>query len=133
MKQLLELWDGSYKAGTLLGNVNSKHSEAYVLSRAALQEMDRMVRRSNNLIPSKMCGTVTAVSARWRWTAETHLFFLITLGPIILKPFLPAIYFDHFLDLSESAKVMISLSIDLNSDLEFLRDGLRRWVARFDE
>jgi hypothetical protein len=133
MKQLLEMWDGSFKSATMSGSDASKHPEPYVLSNAALQQIDVMVTRSNALIPSKMCRTLTTVSSRWRWTAETHLFFLVTLGPIVLKQHLPPIYFDHFVDLSEIAKLLIGFSINRKLQLPYLRGGLRRWVAQFDK
>ncbi|KAJ9113700.1 hypothetical protein QFC22_006009 [Naganishia vaughanmartiniae] len=133
MKQLLEMWDGSFKAATMLGSDTSKHAEPYVLSHAALQKIDAMVTSSNALIPSKMCGTLTAVSSRWRWTADTHLFFLVTLGPIVMKHHLPPMFFDHFIDLSELAKIIIGFSIDRKLQLPYVKSGLQRWVAQFDE
>lgn len=131
-EQLLEMWDGSYKAGTMLGDSNARHSEPYVISKAALEELDVIIASSRKLIPSRMSGTLTAISNRWRWTVDTHLFFLVSLGPIILKPYLPRLYFDHFLDLSEVTKRLIALSIDVDEHLPLIEDGLRRWVAQFD-
>jgi hypothetical protein len=132
MKQLLELWDGSFKSQTMLGNKNSRHTQPYVLSKQSLKQIDAIVTNSSKLIPSQMSGTLTAISSRWRWTADTHLFFLLTLGPIVLKEHLPAAYFDHFLDLSELTKIMVALSVHRSTHVPFLRDGLRRWIARFD-
>lgn len=132
MKKLLEMWDGSYKAGTMLGDTNRKHRELYVIPKAAIAKMDATIAKSTKLIPSRMCGTLIAIFSRYRRTAEAHLFFMVTQGPILLKQHLLQVYFDHFLDLSELAKLMVGLSVDMVDQLGFLKDALRRWVDRFD-
>lgn len=133
MKQLLELWDGSFKAQTMLGNKAARHNQPYVIpKKGGWDEIDLMIVSSSKLIPSKMSGTLTAASNRWRWTAATHLFFLTTLGPIVLKGYLAPQYFDHFLDLSELAKILISFAISADVQLPYLRSGLLRRVTQFD-
>ncbi|KAJ9095575.1 hypothetical protein QFC20_006622 [Naganishia adeliensis] len=129
MKGLLELWSGSFKAQTTLGNSKAKSKEPYVIAKQSWDDMDTAVASSGKLIPSAMIGSIVSVSSRWRWTAETHLSFLITLGPIILKDHLAKPYFDHFLDLSALVKKLIGLSIDITEDLPYLEAGLRQWVV----
>lgn len=92
----------------MLGNSKSETAEPYVFPKAGWDGMDAAVTASGKLIPSKMIGSIVSVSSRWRWTAETHLFSFITLGPIILKDHLAKLYFDHFLDLSELVKKIIT-------------------------
>lgn len=133
IKQLLELWSGTYKSSIRLGDAKAKSADAYVITKESWLEIDKMVSLSAKLIPSAMTRSIVSVSARWRWTAETHLFFLLALGPIVLKGHLPPPYFDHFLDLSEMMKMMVKLSLHKDTDIPYLRAGLKRWVCRFDE
>lgn len=133
IEQLLDLWSGTYKSAIHLGNATAISKEPYVISKKTWKDIDKDVVDSAKLIPAFMTGSIPSVSKRWRWTAETHLFFLLTLGPIVLKDRLPASYFHHFLDLSELTKIMVQTSVSEDSDLPALGAGLRRWVARFDE
>jgi hypothetical protein len=132
MKQLLELWSGSYKSQIRQGSGKSKAGDAYVISKKGWDEMDAMAKHSTKLIPSWMCRSILSVSSRWRWTAETHLFFLISLGPILLKEHLPTPYFQHFIDLPEITKVLIEPKINVN-DLASVDQKLQDWVSKFDE
>lgn len=133
MKRLLQFWGGKFKSQVPAGDENAKFIDACVLSKDSWDTMNRMVTLSSKLIPSSMRNSITSVSTRLRWTAETHLFFLITLGPIILKEHLPAPYFHHFLDLSELMKLTVGLNLEKATDLQCIRTGLLRWVNRFDE
>jgi hypothetical protein len=134
MQQLLELWAGTYKSSSIrLGDAKAKSTDGYVITKDSWLEIDRMVSLSAKLIPSAMTRLIVSVSARWRWTAETHLFFLLALGPIVLKGHLPPPHFDHFLDLSELMKMMVKLKLHKETEIPHIRDGLKRWVRRFDE
>lgn len=134
MKQLLQLWDGTFKAQSQMKDARAKETPPYVVpAKKGWDEVDLAVLGSAKLIPWKMSGTLTSVSSRWRWTADNHLFFLLTLGPIVLKSYLPPRYFDHFLDLSEMTKILVGVQVDRESQLPFIRNGLHRWVMQFDE
>lgn len=133
MKQLLQLWDGSFKAETMMKQARAKGTPAYLIpAKGGWDEIDLAVLGSAKMIPWKMSGTLTSVSSRWRWTADNHLFFLLTLGPMVMKPYLPPPYFDHFLDLSEVCKLLVSVSIERDQQLPYIRSALQRWVSRFD-
>ncbi|KAJ9124352.1 hypothetical protein QFC22_001152 [Naganishia vaughanmartiniae] len=132
-KGLLDLWSGTYKAQTIRGNAKSKSAELYVLPKSAWDRMDAAVVASGKLIPTAISGTLPSVSKRWRWTAETHLFFITTLGPIILKGNLSEPYYRHFVEFSELVKKLIALTMNLETELPLVESGLKKWVVDYDQ
>ncbi|KAJ9095019.1 hypothetical protein QFC21_005812 [Naganishia friedmannii] len=89
MKELLGLWEGKYKASMVTGAVNGRLSAAagenYVISKVDWDAMDGEVASSNATVPAQMARRLGSLSKRGYWTTETYSYFLLHLGPTVLK------------------------------------------------
>jgi hypothetical protein len=134
VKQLLECWGGKYKTEVVKGKKTINSQDPFVIPEKAggWKDIDSIMSASIKLIPSTMSRTLTSISNRRSWTAETYSFFLLTLGPAIMKDYLQPVYFEHFVKLSEIAKVILSLKIRVE-DISKVEAGLREWVDEFDQ
>lgn len=129
MKQLLEYWCGELKPAA--GPAVTENGERFVIPSAAWREIDEIIAVSLKHIPAVMTRGLKSVSNRRTWTADTYSFFLVTLGPAILKGYLPQPYFDHFVQLSEISKSLLGLSNN-DESIDEAESGLEKWVNKFD-
>lgn len=129
--QLLQLWQGTYKTSQTLGNAKAKHEDAFVLSKATWETMCREVELSNHTTAAQAAPSVGHLLTKTHWTAETHSYFLMFLGPILLRHRLPDRYYDHFVLLSEIAKKVTLQEIGLDQ-LPSLKSDIVRWVQGFE-
>lgn len=111
MKELLLLWEGTYKTKTVLGDGKKKLKEAWVISPAVWKEMSNDIAKSMATIPTQMCRTISSIESRGFWTAETYSFFMAWIGPSILKNRLPEPYHAHFYRLSLAARTLTAVEI----------------------
>ncbi|KAJ9111247.1 hypothetical protein QFC22_006547 [Naganishia vaughanmartiniae] len=135
MKELLGLWDGTYKAsmitGTADGRLGQVPGERYVVSQAHWNQMDKEVSSSNATVPAEMARRLGSISKRGYWTAETYSYFLAHLGPIVMRGRLSKVYYDHFVDLSRITNIICKLEIT-NDEIAEIRSGLVEWVTQFE-
>ena len=103
MKALLAAWAGTYKMGNITNGYQVRLQDEYDIGdrSTSWKAMSREVASSNALVPSSIASRVQDMDSRGWWTAETYSYFLLFLGPIILKDRLPPAYFKHFLQLSD--------------------------------
>lgn len=66
------------------------------------------------------------------WTAESFSYFLLFLGPIVLKDRLPFVYYRHFLKLSDLGRKITRVEIETQIMPE-LRQGLGEWVREYEK
>ncbi|KAJ9095930.1 hypothetical protein QFC20_006531 [Naganishia adeliensis] len=100
MKELLGLWKGSYKASMMTGE--STLEEEYVFSEHQWKLIDAEVARSTKLVPAQMAPSLSSVSERGYWNADTYAYFMMYLGPIVMRNRLPSRYYRHFVDLART-------------------------------
>lgn len=110
MTQLLSVWEGSYKSGTL----NNREGDKFVIDPQAWAAMSQHILDSNATVPTQTARVFKALlTVRGSWTAETHSYLLLFLGPIVLASRLPEPYYGHFLQLSTIAKFRRPFSISI--------------------
>lgn len=93
--------------------------------------MAREIAASNRLVPSTMASRVQDLDSRGWWTAETYAYFLMFLGPIVLKDRLPSEYYRHFLALSEITRIITRIELEVAA-LEPLRKKIAFWVQDYE-
>jgi hypothetical protein len=133
MKALLSAWAGTYKMGTITEGEQDRLKDDFVIGdrTVAWKAMSREVAESNSLVPSSIGARVQDLDARGWWTAETYSYFLLFLGPIILKGRLSTEYFVHFLRLSDIARTITKIEIEKNK-LDDLRRKIAQWVLDYE-
>lgn len=132
--QLIALWRGTYKAELISGKKASsatKLNQDYVVPKSDWLAIEEEVRRSNKTTPSQAVPHVGNIKNKTYWTAETYSYFLMFLGPIVMKDRLPDKYFKHFVLLSEITKKLTMLEIEWDV-LERLQKSIIRWVKGFE-
>lgn len=136
MKELLLLWEGKYKAAqitqTVGGSLGTASNEDYVIPEHTWKVMNAEVSHSNKSVPSQICRGISSLTTRGFWTAETYSFFMTHLGPILLKGRLATKYYQHFLKLSEMARILTQIEI-AEDQLEVVESGMRAWVEQFEK
>jgi hypothetical protein len=132
MPQLLSLWQGTYKTGQILGSDKAKHQDAFVLPKGVWATIAKEIASSNHTTPAQTAPRVGDITKKSFWTAETYSYFLMFLGPVILKGRLPAPYYAHFILLSEIAKRVTSQEICLQ-ELPVLHRKIVTWVKAFEK
>lgn len=136
MKELLGIWEGKYKSsmvtGTADGRLGTATGEDYVIPKAFWDDMDKEVSASNATIPSQMGRRMEAITKRSYWTAESYSYFLIHLGPIILKGRLAGRYYRHFLTPAHLSKLLTKMELTLE-EVETIDRGLVAWIREFEE
>ncbi|KAJ9115199.1 hypothetical protein QFC20_001066 [Naganishia adeliensis] len=73
MKQLLGLWKGTYKATMMTGDPTI--DEDYVLSEHQWDLSDREVAQSTKLVPAQMAPSLTSVTERGYWNADSYALY----------------------------------------------------------
>ncbi|KAJ9094746.1 hypothetical protein QFC21_005904 [Naganishia friedmannii] len=133
IKALLSSWAGTYKMGNITEGDQERLKDDFVIGdrTAAWKAMSREVAGSNGLVPSSIASRVQDLDARGWWTAETHCYFLLFLGPIVLKNRLQKQYFLHFLRLSDIARTITKIEIK-TEELEGLRRKIAQWVLDYE-
>lgn len=129
--QLLSLWKGDYKNKQILDKANGKHQTDYVVSEDDWEVIAKEIEASNRTTPSQAVPTVGSIKNKSQWTAETCSYFLMFLGPVVMKDRLPDRYFQHFILLSEIAKSLTALEIPL-VELQGLENQIVQWVKGFE-
>lgn len=130
--QLISLWKGTYKAELIIGTKKAKLRKDYVISAADWSVIEEEIHRSNKTTPSQAVPRVGNIKNKSFWTAETYSYFLMFLGPIVLKDPLPEKYYKHFILLSEITKKLAMLEIEWDA-LEGLHKDIVRWVRAFEQ
>lgn len=130
MKELLSLWQGTYKATMMTGNATI--DEDYVLSERQWDLIDREVTESTKLVPAQMAPSLSSVTERGYWNADSYAYFMMFLGPIVLKNRLPLRYYRHFVDLSELVQLTTQTEIT-SAGVERIETGFVEWVQQFEK
>lgn len=130
MKQLRKLWEGECKLQVINGNKKLKLTGGYVISKAHWKSMDSEVAESTKLVPAELAPYLESLSKRGFWNADSYSYFLMHLGPIILKDRLAPRYYQHFVRLSELTQCAAKGEIR-REEVDTLEKGLVNWVKDF--
>jgi hypothetical protein len=132
MPQLLSLWQGNYKTAQTLGDAKARHQDGFVLSKKTWATITKEIASSNRTTPARTAPRVGNITKKSFWTAETYSYFLMFLGPVVLRGRLPAPYYAHFVLLSEIAKQITSQEISVE-ELTMLDRQIVSWVKAFEK
>jgi hypothetical protein len=130
--QLLALWRGSYKNEKDDRGRDVEDACGFVFDDATWEAIKAEIQESNKMVPSQFAPYVNPIDRKSFWTAETHSYFLMHLGPIVLRDRLPRLYYQHFLALSEITKTIIEIEIT-TQELDKLEVALLKWVRDFEK
>jgi hypothetical protein len=130
--QLLALWRGKYKNDKDDKGKDVDDSRDFVFDEATWEAIKAEIQASNKLVPSQFAPYVNPIDRKSFWTAETHSYFLMHLGPIILWDRLPRPYYQHFLAISEITKKVVQIEIT-NDEVDQLERDLLKWVRDFEK
>ncbi|KAJ9110221.1 hypothetical protein QFC22_006753 [Naganishia vaughanmartiniae] len=124
--------EGTYKTGQTLGSSKAKHQDAFVIPKGVWATIAKEISKSNHTTPAQTAPRVGNITKKSFWTAETYSYFLMFLGPVVLKGRLPAPYYAHFILFSEIAKRMTSQEISYQ-ELPVLHSKIVVWVKAFEK
>ncbi|KAJ9093440.1 hypothetical protein QFC21_005451 [Naganishia friedmannii] len=123
---------GNYKTAQTLGDAKARHQDGFVLSKKTWTTITKEIASSNSTTPAQIAPRVGNITKKSFWTAETYSYFLMFLGPVVLKGRLPAPYYAHFVLLSEIAKQITSQEINVE-ELAMLHRQIVSWVKAFEK
>jgi hypothetical protein len=129
MKAMLGLWQGTYKAAMMTGR--DELDEDYVVPERQWQLIDEEVAESTKLVPAQMAPSISSVSERGYWNADTYAYFMMHLGPIVMKNRLPARYYNHFVDLADLVQLSTRIEIT-ETEVRRIELGFVSWVQEFE-
>lgn len=132
MPQLLAAWRGKYKNEKDEKGQDRQDERDFVFNDATWEELKLEIKGSNTMVPSQFAPYVNPIDRKSFWTAETYSYFLMYLGPIVLRDRLPPRYYQHFIALSELTKLMVKLDIT-DDDLHRSEHDLTQWVRDFEK
>jgi hypothetical protein len=126
LKNLILLWTGAFK-GLDEGN------GSYELMPSVWEAVGKATASSGRTIPSAFTASPPNVeSSRFACTADTWSFWLLYLGPILLrKRFRSQAYFKHFVKLAKLVHLCIKFEMT-QSDIDNIRDGFQSWVLDYE-
>lgn len=127
----MALWQGTYKVSQTLRDAKAKHKAPFVLSQNTWKSIGKEVKLSNHTTPSQIAPHVGDIHTKTHWTADTQSYFLMFLGPIVMRNRLPPEYYKHFILLSEIAKRLTMQEIAY-AQFATLRKDILSWVKSFE-
>jgi len=130
-KSLLTIWEGKFKRDLISSGSLAGQMDGFIIPPGKWKEMAQEIAASNNLVPSRIARRVQDLNVRTYWNAESYMYFLLYLGPIVLKNRLNEQYYLHFLGLSEIFRTLTAVEIPL-AELDQLEHGLARWVRDYE-
>lgn len=132
VKELMDLWGGVFKVGILAGPASTRLEDDFVVSQADWKSINSEILASNATVPTAIADRVRSISNRSYWTAESYSYFLLFLGPIVIKDRLPDRYYSHFPRLSKIARILVQFEIQ-EAVIPELRRELAQWVRDYEK
>ncbi|KAJ9123007.1 hypothetical protein QFC24_004046 [Naganishia onofrii] len=105
---------------------------AYVISAADWKQTDQEVAGSTKLTPARMAPSLSKVTNRGYWNADSYAYFLMHLGPIDMRDRLSSAFYEHFVDLSRLVKQTTQTEFG-QGEVDSLEAGYKAWVKKFEE
>jgi hypothetical protein len=141
MKQLLSLWEGTYKSGRSRPNaseelanilqLNEDASPPYVISSDQWKQMDKDIADATKLTPAQLAPSLANITMRGYWNADSYSYFMIHLAPILLRHRLPADYYEHYVRLARLVRPTTQVEIT-GEEVAEIEEGYIAWVEDFE-
>ena len=101
---LVRLWAGSY------AGIDDSGCEDYMLSKADWVAIGRETEATTKSLLAKFVRPIPNIQTSWsKFCGETWSFWLIYIGPIVLRGRLPQKYYDHYLELVQILRCLLML------------------------
>ncbi|KAG9127551.1 hypothetical protein FRC07_012429 [Ceratobasidium sp. 392] len=124
---LITLWIGGHP---LIPDAGCEH---YLISKVDWVAIGRETEAATNLVPSLFCRRLPNIRTEWRlFCGESWSFWVLYIGPIVLRNRLPKKYYDHFLELVAVIKCLTQYE-NITERIEQLRLGIAGYVERYEE
>ena len=109
-------------------------TESYELPKSVWEAIGDAAAQSGDTIPSDFGARMPNIpTERSSMTAETWSFWIVYLGPILLRDrFSKPIYYKHFAKLSRLVRLCMSYEMK-RSDIKLIRDGFIEWVEEYEK
>lgn len=124
---LVHLWAVSYPG------IDNSGSQDYTLSKADWVAIGKETEAATNSLPAKFIRPIPNIQTSWsKFCGETWSFWLIYIGPIVLRGRLPQKFYDHYLELVHILKCLLMLE-NTTEWIRELRSEIVGYVERFEE
>lgn len=124
---LVSLWSNSYSG------IDGSGAENYLLSPSVWAEIGRETEAATKLIPAAFIRPLPNIQTCWRlYCAESWSFWLVHVGPIVLRGRLAQKYYDHYLELVSILKCLLELENTVER-IQQLKKDVAQYVERFEE
>ncbi|KAF8595661.1 hypothetical protein BDV93DRAFT_574581 [Ceratobasidium sp. AG-I] len=124
---LLSLWTNTYDG------VRGAGSENYLISADDWDAIGRETEAATDLIPAKFIRRLPNIkTSLGLYCAESWSFWLVHVGPIVLRKRLADKYYNHYLELVDILKVLLE-SENTVERMDELRGQVIGYVKRFEE
>ncbi|CAE6432374.1 unnamed protein product [Rhizoctonia solani] len=127
-RDLVSLWTGTYKGiGDNLGQ------EASLIAFEDWCEVGRETEEATKTIAASFIRPFPNIQAHIEcYIAEHWAFWLVYIGPVVLRGRLPKTYYDHYLELVDILKCLLSIN-NTTARIKTLRKKVAHYVERFEE
>ncbi|QRV73327.1 Transposase family tnp2 [Ceratobasidium sp. AG-Ba] len=124
---LITLWIGKHPSVTTAG------CENYLISKADWEAIGRETEAATKLIPSYFSRKLPNIQIEWRlFCGESWSFWVLYIGPIVLRERLGKKYYNHFMELVSIIKCLIQFE-NTTERIEQLRTEIAGYVERYEE
>ncbi|CAE6402042.1 unnamed protein product, partial [Rhizoctonia solani] len=126
-KGLVQLWIGEYPG------ISDAGTGKYLISRAVLTVIGTETEGATYLLPAKFVRPMPNIATGMHlYTAESWSFWLIYIGPVVLRGRLPRKYYDHYLQLVRILKCLLNLE-NTTQRIQELKEEIIEYVEQFEE
>lgn len=92
--------------------------------------MDQEVAGAAGLTPAQLAPSLAKVTMRGHWNVDSYAYFMMHLGPILVRHRLPEAHFEHFARLSELVRLTTQVEIS-HDEVVQIEEGYITWVEEF--
>ncbi|KEP45465.1 transposase family Tnp2 protein, partial [Rhizoctonia solani 123E] len=122
--ELVSLWAGTYQLGD---------NDEYVLIADDWTTIGLETVEASKTLPALFIRPLPNIATCWRlYCGESWCFWLVYIGPIVLRGRLPKKYYDHYMELVNILKCLLSLS-NTTARIGQLRHEIIHYVETFEE
>ncbi|KAF8595543.1 hypothetical protein BDV93DRAFT_456630, partial [Ceratobasidium sp. AG-I] len=119
-------------AGTFAG-IDDSGSEDYLLSNADWAAIGKETEAATYALPAKFVRLIPNIQTNWsKFCGDTWSFWLIYIGPVVLRGRLPQKYYDHYLELVSILKCLLMLE-NTTERIGQLRVDIAGYVKCFEQ
>jgi hypothetical protein len=123
---LVSLWIGTYSG-------ISDPDDEYLISADDWAAIGRETEESSKTLPAAFVRPLPNIATSWGlYNGESWSFWLVHVGPVVLRGRLPEKYYNHYLELVKILQCLLSVTNTVGR-IEELRGEVARYVETFEE